>query len=96
MIPRDHAGAAEEVTWPTAITREHEHGQQVEEAADVPLESILRLPMRAGPVVNRNLGHPVAEIEGQRRHIPVQFAVQRNLLVDLPSRRLEAAVVVAE
>ncbi len=87
--PEDHADAAEEVTWPTAIAGEHEYGEQVEEAADVPLESVLRLPMRAGSMMNRHLGYPVTEIVGQGRHISVQFAVQRNLLVDLPLSALK-------
>src|SRR6185369_3230537 len=71
-----HPEAAEEVQRAVAIPADERHGQQVEEAAEVPLDPVARPPVLSRPVVDRQLGDAVTAIVGEHRDEAVELAVQ--------------------
>ena len=74
--PEHEAEAAEQVQRPVAVATDERDGQQVEEAAHVALDAVARAAVLARPVVDRQLGDPVAAVVREHRDEAVQLAVE--------------------
>ena len=72
------------------------HREQVEEAADVSLDAVVRAAVLSRPVVDGELGDPVAAVVGEHRDVAVELAVQLHPVDDLGSIGLEPAVHVVQ
>src|SRR5215217_1797889 len=88
--------AAEQVERAMPIAGEEEHGQQVEQAADAPLEPVSRAPVDARPVVHGHFRDAEAAVVREHRQVAMQLAVDVQVLDDLAAVDLEPAVHVVE
>ena len=81
---------------PVPVAAHERHREQVEEAAHVPLDAVVRAAVLAGPVVDGQLRDPVAAVVGEDGDVAVQLAVELHPVDDLGAVRLESAVHVVE
>ena len=90
------ADPAEEVQRPIAVAAHECDGEQVEEAAHVPLRPVARAAVSPRPVAHRDLGGAVAEMVGEDGDETMELAVELDVLQHLGAVRLQAAVHVVQ
>ena len=88
--------AAEQVERPVAVAAHERHREEVEEAAHVPLDAVVRAAVLARPVVDGQLGDAVAAVVGEHGDVAVELAVELHALDDLGAVGLEPAVHVVQ
>ena len=79
--------AAEEVQRPVPVAAHERDREEVEEAADVALDAVVRAAVLARAVVDGQLGDAVAAVMGEHRDVAVQLAVQLHALRRPPPDR---------
>src|SRR5262249_26846984 len=94
--PQHEPEAAEEVERPVAVAADERDRQQVEEAADVPLDAVARAAVLPRAMVDGELGGAEAAVVREHRDETVKLAVKAHPVYDLGAVGLEAAVHVVE
>ena len=79
-----------------AVPSHERHGEQIEEAAHVPLDAVVRAAVLAGAMVDRQLRDPVAAVVREHGDVAVELAVELHPFHDLGPVGLEPAVHVVE
>ena len=79
-----------------AVAPHERHGEEIEEAAHVPLDAVVRAAVLARAMIDRELRDPVAAVVREHGDVAVELAVELHPLHDLGPVRLEAAVHVVQ
>ena len=86
----------EDLQRPRRIAQQELDGHQIEHHANRAPEAVLRSPVHAGAMVDRQLRDPHAFLAGERGQEAMELAVQPQRLDDLRAKDLERAAVVVE
>ncbi len=81
---------------PRRVAGQEEHGQQIEEAAQVARHAVFRLAEPPGVMAHGYLGHAIAQSMRQHRHVAMQIAIESNALDAVAAVDFEAAVHVVQ
>ena len=81
---------------PVAVPAHERHGEQIEEAAHVPLDAVVRAAVLPGAMIDGQLRDPVAAVVREHGDVAVELAVELHPVHDLGPVGLEPAVHVVE
>src|SRR6516162_4757731 len=92
----DGAKTAEEMQRPRHVLEQETDGDEIEEYAEGPADTVVRFATLPVNVANRYLTNRGTVSRGQGRNKAVQFAVKRNLLYHFPSISFEGRAEVVD